>query len=245
MAERRQRLRDAAFEYGQVHLWQFDLDHPDRARWQETLCAEEFRKAERFVHQQHRERFLQGRCMLRSLLSRYAGVAPRTLEIGYTRYGKPYLPWRYGLGFNLSHSENLALIAIGRHRQIGIDIERLVLPDGVRGLARLVFSAEELLAFMAMPDDALLLAFFTCWTRKEALVKAIGAGLTLDLRDLTVGLDAGPMRIHWPPRQHGFSISTLAVDDAALISLALGDDGRRRAVAPRRFWIPPSARPGT
>lgn len=236
------RLRDAAFEDGQLHLWQFDLDHPDRGRWEETLCAEEFRKAERFVRQQHRERFLQGRCVLRSLLSRYAGVAPRALEIGYTRYGKPCLPWRYGLGFNLSHSENRAVIAIGRNRQIGIDIERLVLPDGVRGLARLVFSDEEWLAFTALPDDALLLAFFTCWTRKEALVKAIGAGLTLDLRKLTVGLAARPVRVHWPARQHGFSVSTLAVDDGALISLALGDDGRRRAVAPRRFMLRPSVR---
>lgn len=243
MPEARHRLCDAAFEYGQVHIWQFDLDHPDRGRWAETLCAEEFRQAERFVHLQHRERFLQGRCVLRSLLSRYAGVAPRALAIACTQYGKPYLPLRYGLGFNLSHSENLAVIAIGRKRQIGIDIERLVLPDGVRGLARLVFSAEELLSFMALPDDALLLAFFTCWTRKEALVKAIGAGLTLDLRDLNVGLDARPMRVHWPARQHAFSVATLAADDATLISLALGDDGRRRAIPPRRFLLGPPARP--
>lgn len=217
---------DAAFESGQVHIWRIDLDHIAPASWEETLCAEEFRKAKCFVQKKHHDRFLQGRSWLRSLLSAYTSVAPRELEIGFNQYGKPHLPLRYRLGFNLSHSENLAVIAIGRNQMIGIDIERLVLPWGGHALAQQVFSAEEYRSFTALPDDGLLIPFLTCWTRKEALAKALGVGLTLDLREISVGLGANHLRIHYPAQQNAFNIATIAVDDKAVISLAVSSDYR-------------------
>lgn len=217
---------NAAFESGQVHIWRIDLDHLAPENWEETLCAEEFRKAKCFVQTKHHDRFLQGRSWMRSLLSAYTGVAPRKLEIGFNQHGKPYLPLRYRLGFNLSHSENLAVIAIGRNQRIGIDIERLVQPWGGHVLAQQVFSAEEYRSFTALPDDELLISFLTCWTRKEALVKALGLGLTLDLCEISVGLNANHLRIHYPVQQNAFNIATIAIDDEAVISLAVGSDHR-------------------
>jgi 4'-phosphopantetheinyl transferase len=217
---------NAAFESGQVHIWRIDLDHLALENWEDTLCAEEFHKAKCFVQKKHQDRFLLGRSCLRSLLSAYAGVAPRKLEIGFNQHGKPYLPLRYCLGFNLSHSENLAVIAIGRNQMIGIDIERLVQPWGGHVLAQQVFSREEYRSFTALPNDEILIPFLTCWTRKEALVKALGLGLTVNLREINVGLNANHQRIHYPTQQNAFNIATIAVDNEAVISLAVGSDHR-------------------
>jgi 4'-phosphopantetheinyl transferase len=219
-------ILDATFESGQVHIWRIDLDHPAPANWEETLCAEEFHKAKYFVQKKHQDRFLLGRSLLRKLLSVYTGAVPRELEIRFNEHGKPYLPLRYCLGFNLSHSENQAVIAIGRNPMIGIDIERLVLPWGGHVLAQQILSPAEYRSFTAMPDDALLLSFLTCWTRKEALVKALGVGLTSDLRAISVGFDTNHLRIHYPTQKNAFDIATMTVDDEAVISLAVGSDHR-------------------
>lgn len=217
---------DSAFEAGQVHVWRIDLDRFSRNAWRAALRAEDFQRAGRFVRQEHRDRFLQGRYCLLSLLSAYAGCTVRELGLQTGKHGKPCLPREYRLGFNLSHSENLAVIAVGRAPSIGIDIERLVSPRDIRALARQVFSERENAAFDALTDAQCLLPFFVCWTRKEAFLKSLGIGLTVDPRDIHVGLTAEPSRITHGLGQSKVHVATIDIGQV-VVSLAVGDGAYR------------------
>ncbi|HJW53683.1 MAG TPA: 4'-phosphopantetheinyl transferase superfamily protein [Burkholderiaceae bacterium] len=212
---------DAAFESGQVHVWRIDLDRFPHAAWNTVLRPEDVQRAGRFVRQVHRDRFLQCRFCLLTLLSAYTGCAGHELDLRTNEHGKPYLPPEYRLGFNLSHSENLAVIAIGRAPAIGIDIERPVPPQDIHALARQVLSEQENAAFEALPQAQALLSFFVCWTRKEAFLKAVGAGLTLDPRHIHVGLTAEPLQVAHGARSDLFEVTTID-SGHAIVSLAVG-----------------------
>lgn len=214
-------LADSGIDSGEVDVWRIDLNQTTPDAWHDALAAEEFVRAARFAKPVHRERFLQSRFCLRTLLAAYTGVAPRKLEFEYNAEGKPLLAQRYRLRFNLSHSENLAAIAIGRQDAIGIDIERLTPPADIRLLARQVFTEDECRALDALPDHALALPFLTGWTRKEAVLKALGVGLMLDPRRITVGLSAGRRQIHHRLHAGTIEVKTVAEVDDAVLSLAI------------------------
>ncbi len=176
----------------EVHVWRFGLSKPDEAilDYYELLSSEERARAERFHFSEHSKRYIVGRGTLRMLLARYANQAPAELRFEYTDHGKPLLrdsPIR----FNLSHSDNLALFAVTLGRDIGVDIERIRRSDDLLTLADYCFAPEERSALRALTPQQRAQAFFRCWTRKEAYIKARGDGLSLDLHTFAVSLGPG------------------------------------------------------
>lgn len=192
-----------------VHVWRAALDVPEgvRRRLHRTLDAGERERARRFRFERDRRRFVVARGVLRAVLARYRGGDPARLRFRYGGHGKPSLApeggseaGRDALRFNVSHSSGLALYAVACEREVGIDLERLRTDLEIESLATRFFSAHELATFQAVPAPLRRAAFFDGWVRKEAYVKARGAGLSLptDRFDVALapGVPAALLRVH-------------------------------------------------
>jgi 4'-phosphopantetheinyl transferase len=185
----------------EVHVWSAPLEQP-AARVDElwrTLAADERARAERFVFMRDRSHFIVARGILRAVLGRYLGLAAERLAFVYGPHGKPALAETCGgdmLRFNLAHSQGLALYAVTRGREVGVDIEQVrPLPDAV-AIARHFFAAQEQEALRALPPGTKQAGFYHCWTRKEAYLKALGDGLARPLDQFSVSLAPGePARL--------------------------------------------------
>lgn len=172
-----------------------------------------------------RDRFIVRRGLLRVILGRYVGCHPGELEYQYGEYGKPELPgW---LRFNLSSSRGLALYALARDRELGVDVERM--RDDLRhaDLADRYFSTAEREELRTLPAGVAMRAFFNGWTRKEAYVKALGTGLVTRLDSFTVSLTPGaPARLLAPHVSDGRRWTLLSLDvmpgHAAALAVAGG-----------------------
>jgi 4'-phosphopantetheinyl transferase len=189
---------DLALAKDDVHVWRASLDQPAAyvRRLAQMLCPDELERAGRFYHEQHRRRFTVRRGLLRAILGRYLGLKPGQLCFRYGPGGKPSLasPLDEGqeaLRFNVSHSRGLALFALARGRELGIDLEYIRPMAEVGQIVARFFSERENEAFGALPPGQQLEAFFNCWTRKEAYVKARGEGLALSLGQFDVSLAPG------------------------------------------------------
>ena len=173
---------EPALAAGDVHVWRIALDPPADAiaALARTLSDDEHGRAARFHFDRDRVAFTVARGALRTLAGRYLDEPPARLAFGYRERGKPYLtapPGAPGLRFNLSHSGQRALVCFACDRELGVDIElRRELSD-LRSLARTAFSPAEYAALCRLPPDAQPHAFFTCWSRKEAVIKATGEGV--------------------------------------------------------------------
>jgi 4'-phosphopantetheinyl transferase len=164
-----------------IHLWQFGLDRPDQEvrRAALLLSEDEQARAARFHSAVLSARFVVGRAVLREVLARYCGCAPAGLHFSYDAHGKPALDIA-DFHFNLSHSEDVAVLGIAR-QPIGVDVERLrPIPDAL-AIARRFFSPAEVIWLAALPPAAVEPAFMLLWTRKEALLKGVGKGLSQNL----------------------------------------------------------------
>lgn len=173
-----------------IDLWTIDLDAGPAAGGAllEVLSGEERSRAARLRTSALRLRFIAAHGALRTILGRYLEVAPGALRIETTAAGKPFVR-DTRLAFNLSHSDGLALCAIGWGGRIGIDVERLSpLPDA-DGIVARYFAKDEAARYEALPSELRLAAFFSLWTRKEAFVKAIGDGLQCPLASFEVDID--------------------------------------------------------
>jgi len=176
-----------------LHIWRAALDvgPEQRARLWHALEADERRRAERLRFEVLRQRFIAAHGMLRDVLSRYMAVPPESVRFAVRPGGKPELAsgesasWR----FNLSHSGAMALVAVAWRREVGVDIEQLRPMKGPLDIAARFFAPGEVAALRAMPPEQIDAAFFRCWTRKEAYVKALGKGLSLGLEKFEVTLD--------------------------------------------------------
>jgi 4'-phosphopantetheinyl transferase len=149
-----------------------------------TLSPDEVDRAARFHFRQHRDRFVVARALLRSLLARYLDADPAELRFRYGPHGKPALvPEQDGdlLRFNLSHTADLALVAVAPGCEVGVDVEQLRAAAADLAVARRFFSPPEVRALLGLPRPRQTSTFFTFWTLKEAYLKACGAGLTLGL----------------------------------------------------------------
>lgn len=174
----------------EVHVWAVDLSGSAR-RERELLAPEERERAERFRFDRHRDRFTAARGALRSILGAYVGRAPRSLRFAEGAQGKPELPDAAGVHFNVSHSEAVALIAVGSVGPLGVDVEWHRPLEDLDELARRNFSARENARLAELAEERRAEAFFTCWTRKEAFVKALGEGLSHPLDSFDVTLAPG------------------------------------------------------
>jgi 4'-phosphopantetheinyl transferase len=179
----------------EVHLWTIGLDHP----WEtwlpmlECLSPDEETRAARFRFESDRHRFVAARIALREILGSHLGVPPREIVLTYRPSGKPALAsdMAVGIEFNLSHCQGLALIVVASGRRLGVDLEFVHPGAAEEPLAERFFSAPEVTALRALPHDLQDEAFFACWTRKEAYLKARGDGLSIPLDSFTVSLAPG------------------------------------------------------
>jgi len=173
-----------------IDLWRWPLDviAGELPRYVEALSDTEFARAGRFLQERDRLRFLVGRGRLREVLARYLGLPAKRLVFTYNAFGKPRLAGaKPPLHFNLSHSGGMAVLAVSDRYQVGVDIEQaLPLKEDV---AQHFFSPAEQQALGTLPPSDYLEAFYRCWTRKEAFVKAHGAGLSLPLDAFDVSID--------------------------------------------------------
>ena len=164
-----------------VDLWQVDLDcdSEDVASHFELLSNTEKERASRFAFAKDMNRFIVGRGMLRKILSEHLGVAPEKISLLAGRFGKPFLSARdVGIRFNVSHSRGVAVIAVSLDREVGIDIEFVDSSFDVFSVVHGVFSPQAISRLRSLPSNLLADTFFAGWTRKEAVLKAMGDGLS-------------------------------------------------------------------
>jgi medium-chain acyl-[acyl-carrier-protein] hydrolase len=188
-----------------VHAWSAGLEQPP-ARLDElrqSLAADEHERAARFFFERDRRHFVAGRGWLREVLGRYLRQAPASLRFKYTAEGKPFLADdASGLRFNLAHSHGLALLAVARGRDVGVDVEYIRADFDADSLAENYFSPREIVALRALPEAKRRTAFFACWSRKEAFLKGIGKGLSLALNCFDVSLEPGAEQALLEVRHH-------------------------------------------
>jgi 4'-phosphopantetheinyl transferase len=216
----------ATLPVNEVHVWRDSLSRPpaEVARLRGLLAPEERRRADRYRFERHRSRYIVGRATLRLLLARYLDVAPAELKIGYGEFDKPYLAGGVGgLNFNLSHSGTVVLYAFAAAGELGIDVELYDANVVRERIAERFFSPSEVAVLRSLPTDAQPRAFLTCWTRKEAFVKARGDGLSLalDSFDVTLSPDvpAALVRTAWSSEESGrWSVEDLSDSRAGYVA---------------------------
>ncbi len=179
----------------EVHVWRagLELSESQVQTLQQTLSADELERAERFRFENHRKHFIVARGLLRNILGRYLEKDPKQLQFCYKRNGKPELSTLSveSVRFNISHSQVLALYAFTLDREIGIDLELIRQDLSDEKIAERFFSTCEVKRLRSLPKHLQKEAFFNCWTRKEAYIKARGDGLKLKLDQFSVSLDPG------------------------------------------------------
>ena len=182
-----------SLETGTVHVWRIALNQEDDRleRFRRTLEAGELERAGRFHFDKDRRHFIVARGFLRSVVARYLGSQPEALRFEYGAYGKPALGSEHTLRFNLSHSNEVALLAVSLDADIGVDVEHIRADFASEDIARRYFSRAEVEVFNALPPEERVAAFFRCWTRKEAYIKAIGKGFSQSLSAFDVTLAPG------------------------------------------------------
>jgi 4'-phosphopantetheinyl transferase len=203
-------------------------------RLEHTLSVDERMRADRFYFREDRERFVVARGLLRTILGRYLDRAPASLAFTQNHYGKPSLVSEAGadpIRFNVSHSHGTALYAIARDLEIGVDLE--LIRDGlaVEQVARSFFSPREVSALSALPPELRRRAFFLCWTRKEAYIKARGEGLSLPLDQFEVSLIPGEPAALMSTQPESDGPSRWSLQDLSLASgyvAAFAVEGRTR-----------------
>jgi 4'-phosphopantetheinyl transferase len=178
----------------EVHLWRCSLDLPLASLDEEyaVLASDEIERARRYKFTRDRRRFVAARSFLRRTLAEYLSVSPLEISFVYGAFGKPGLSRRPDgarVEFNMSHSADLAILAISRGPEVGVDVEQVIQVPELQGTASRFFSAYENAALNEVPAENRNFAFYCCWTRKEAFLKALGHGLAHSLDSFDVSLD--------------------------------------------------------
>ena len=179
-----------------VHLWRASLILPDSRlhELRQLLSRDERERADRFHFERDRRRYIVARAALRTILGQYTALKPDSLRFRYGQQGKPFLadqPDGKVLNFNLAHSHELALFGFTRGREIGVDLEYVRPLPQLNQIAARFFSAQENAELESLPSSQQQIAFYNCWTRKEAYIKAIGEGLSMPLDAFDVSLLPG------------------------------------------------------
>ena len=239
-------VRSWALSEGEVHVWRTSLERPAETvrRMRSVLARDEQRRADRFRFERDRSRYIVGRALLRTLLARYLQTEAGELEFEYGEFRKPAL--RDGPWFNVSHSGPIALYAFTSAGEIGIDVELDNADFARERIAEQFFSPAEVSVLRSLPPEAQPRAFLTCWTRKEAFIKARGDGLSLALNSFDVtlapGAPAALLRTAWcseEPRQ--WRLRDLSDDGAGYIAAVALRGERWRIVERHTAWTSEAA----
>ena len=180
----------------EVHVWRATLDQtPSQIQnFRRNLAADEQARAERFHFERDHEHFVVARGVLRAILGRYLNQAPECISFCYSSHGKPALAGESGgdaIRFNVSHSHGIALYAVTRGREVGVDLEHIRSNLAVMEIAERFFSRREVAMLRTLSTEEQREAFFRCWTRKEACLKARGEGLSLPLDQIDLSPSPG------------------------------------------------------
>ena len=224
----------------EVHVWRATLEQPAPrvALLRRFLAEEELERVEAFRFRRDKERFVVARALLRIILGCYLCRDPRELRFRYGPRGKPFLVEEGGVSgvkirFNLSHSDGLALLAVTRGAHIGVDIERIRPDLAYERIVDRFFSSQEVASLRTLPrNDVRRKAFFACWTRKEAYIKAIGEGLSCPLDRFAVSLipskPAGLLHVDGNREAHArWSLCELDAGPCYAAALAVEGRGQR------------------
>jgi 4'-phosphopantetheinyl transferase len=177
-----------------IYVWQIDLSVTDQEQeFLGLLSRDELERAQRFKFAIHRQRYIMARGSLRQILSSYIDIPAHDIVFKYGQHGKPFLAEGFHQ-FNISHSDNKALIAITKDRAIGVDIEKIK-PESKEDIAKRFFSEKEYAALQQLSEADRIPGFYTIWTKKEALIKALGEGLFTPLNEFTVSPKCEPEAI--------------------------------------------------
>jgi 4'-phosphopantetheinyl transferase len=176
---------------GEVHVWRAQLDAHDVERSPPGAVLDDAERARAAAYhlERDRRRFTVTRGFARTVLATYSQIEPSAVRFHLGTHGKPALfeSGETSLCFNVSHCEEIALIAVS-DVELGVDVEQARDGFDVLELSEQSFSRAENDALRRLPPVQRRTAFFACWTRKEAYIKAIGLGLTMPLGDFSVSL---------------------------------------------------------
>lgn len=204
----REARRPASLAADEIHVWRIPLDGvgPSQDEAQALLSADEQERWGRFHFARDRRRFERARVALRVILAAYLDEEARRIRFAFGTHGKPELAEPSGeVGFNLSHSGDLALLAVAGRREVGVDVEAVRPVCDAEAIAERFFSPAENAALRQLPPQGRLDAFFRCWTRKEAYLKALGEGLARPLDGFDVSLEpdapARLLKVHADPQE--------------------------------------------
>ena len=211
-----------------IHFSYLDLRDAEPTHVESIFSPTEISRANRLPAGRARIRFTAGRLFLRETLAAYLDLKPGEILLHEGEWGKPYLVREPGcrpLSFNLSHSADLALLAVSGGNELGADMERVVERRHLVEMARLFFSRRELEELLSLPGDELLTAFYRCWTRKEAYMKGCGRGLSLPSGSFDVSLLPGlspALLAHrlFPDEPERWSIIDIAAPEGFCAALA-------------------------
>ena len=178
-----------------VQVWAVRLDDAsvDLERGHDLLSPDERERAARFIFERDRRRYLVAHIALHEILSRYLAIEPARLSFDLGTNGKPKLPPALaasGIEFNLSHSNEMALLAVTLGHEVGVDIEHAREKFEFQEVAERFFTAKEVAAMRGLPSTLQRQAFFKCWTSKEAFLKAKGTGLSGALDEVEISLSS-------------------------------------------------------
>jgi 4'-phosphopantetheinyl transferase len=178
---------------GNVHVWVLSLDAKGPDEGLELLNEQETGRAARFLRASDRQRYVAARSALRILLSRYVGEQPGKLVFRSGRRGKPELVRRAGqaeIFFNLTHSGQLVAIAVSRAMPVGIDVEKIDPTLDIDALAPVSLSAAEQASLRRLGEEDRRACFYAAWVCKEAVLKAMGCGVSERLKQVEVDVAA-------------------------------------------------------
>lgn len=203
------------------------------------LAADEIARADRFHFAKDRNHYLVARGLLRKLLAAYLGIGPTELRFVYAEKGKPSLEasQQGEINFNLAHSKARAIYAFSRGRELGVDLEFIREDLAGEQIAERFFSEREIDQLRTVPAALRKQAFFNCWTRKEAYIKARGEGLSMPLHQFDVSLvpgeDAALLRNHKEPDEveRWKMLSVTVPDDYVAALVVEGHEWRLKSFA--------------
>lgn len=203
----------------------------------DLLSDEEKYRANKYVFATDRERFIACRGTLRKIIGIYLGLGPKEIRLSYHQFGKPFLNnENLRFRFNVSHSHGVGLIAIALDREVGVDIEFVDQSFDVLSVARSAFSEDETAHLKILPRSLQATAFFSGWTRKEAYLKAIGAGLSSSWAyqsavSLIIGENEVSFKTCFGNEIKNWSLTSLMIDEDYRAALAV-----EGSIGMVRYW---------
>jgi 4'-phosphopantetheinyl transferase len=215
-----------ALQNSEIHVWRILVTDfiPQLNQYWQLLNTTEQQQAKKFIQIKHQNRFIIIHGILRRIISNYLNINPHNINFTNNEFGKPSLSFHESLNFNISHSNDVALLAFTKNNTIGIDVEFNKKNIEIFEIANKFFTPEEANSINNLPIELQLEHFFTYWTCKEAFIKAIGKGLSYSLKNFNIDIDN--LKIHTEdPEYKNSNWSLLKLDTFPNYSAAIATNG--------------------